>query len=813
MDMNMADFSRSFILAFKKASAVETKAVSVFVEEIQKRTGIVLPIVYEYPEQASAVIIIGSEETAGKAVSDITPLKKKINRLNAAGPEGYKAVVYKKPIPTAAVIGSDERGVLYGVGKLLRKMQWSHDSIGFPQDFAESSTPEFSLRGHQLGYRPKTNAYDAWTPEIYDQYIRDLALFGSNSIELTPPRTDDDPTSPLMKYDSLDMMGRLSEIIHSYGMDVWVWYPNMADEYVKPETIAFEMAEREDVFSRVPHIDHLFIPGGDPGELDPAALFAWTKTVDGILKKYHANAKTWLSPQTFTPSRGWTDAFYAELAKEPDWLYGVVFGPWEKDAAELLRKATPQRYPIRNYPDITHCFRCQFPVPKWDMPFALTLGRECINPRPKDEKLIHNTYKDFFIGSVSYSEGINDDVNKFIWCDQEWDSQIPVIDTLRDFGRFFIDYEMADDIAQGILALELNFRGPLGDNINVDTCLKQWKSMEKRVCGFAKENYRFEMGLLRAYYDAYQKQRYIYEKHLENEAMYVLSQCRELGPDESMDKAMEILKLARTKPVRADLRKRIDELADLLFAHIGAQLTVSRHSALHWGRGGFVECVDIPLNDYRYLSAEIKRIRSLKNPVEILASANPSAPGDMLGVIFSGDDEYKCKNIEDLINRTDPGPGGFYDNLGSWASWHRIKDNENYREDPGFLHSALSSFIMQPPHDYQDEFNLPLSWQWQACAMYTKPLVVTYDNLDPEAAYIIRISYAGYFGQHIKLVANENYMIHDYIITDRKFITMEFVLPKETYRNGCLTLSFTALDGERGANVGEIWIIKQPKKL
>ena len=130
-----------------------------------------------------------------------------------------------------------------------------------------AQAPVFALRGHQLCYRAKTNAYDAWTPEIYDQYMRELALFGANAVELLPPLTDDDPSSPLMPVEPLEMIGRLSASAHSYGLAVWVWYPHMADDYADPATVEAELAQRREVFTRMPYLDHLFIPGGDPGEL------------------------------------------------------------------------------------------------------------------------------------------------------------------------------------------------------------------------------------------------------------------------------------------------------------------------------------------------------------------------------------------------------------------------------------------------------------------------------------------------------------------------------------------------------------------
>ena len=110
----------------------------------------------------------------------------------------------------------------------------------------------------------------------------------------------------------------------------------------------------------------------------------------------------------------------------------MVFGPWVKIPLPELRKLVKAEIPIRRYPDITHSLSCQYPVPDWDVAYAMTLGRECVNPRPEDEKHIHNILAPYASGSISYSEGTNDDVNKFIWSDQDWDPQTPAMETLRD---------------------------------------------------------------------------------------------------------------------------------------------------------------------------------------------------------------------------------------------------------------------------------------------------------------------------------------------------------------------------------------------
>ncbi len=75
-----------------------------------------------------------------------------------------------------------------------------------PSDLRLSTTPFARLRGHQLGYRPKNNTFDAWGPAQIDRYIRELALFGANSIEILPPRTDDELSNDLMPVSPMEMM-------------------------------------------------------------------------------------------------------------------------------------------------------------------------------------------------------------------------------------------------------------------------------------------------------------------------------------------------------------------------------------------------------------------------------------------------------------------------------------------------------------------------------------------------------------------------------------------------------------------------------
>src|SRR5205823_4831097 len=223
-------------------------------------------------------------------------------------PEGYRIQTSNgSKVPSVSVFGADPRGVLFGVGRLLRNVRLERDRITIPANLNIASKPYHKLRGHQLGYRPKTNSYDAWTLPMWEQYVRDLIVFGANSIELIPPRSDDDADSPHFPLPPMEMMIGMSKLLDSYGMDVWIWYPAMDKDYSDPKTVENALAEWGEVFKKLPRVDAVFVPGGDPGHTQPKYLMALLEKQTANLRKYHPKAQMWMSPQGFTAE--WMDEF------------------------------------------------------------------------------------------------------------------------------------------------------------------------------------------------------------------------------------------------------------------------------------------------------------------------------------------------------------------------------------------------------------------------------------------------------------------------------------------------------------------------
>ena len=135
---------------------------------------------------------------------------------------------------------------------------------------------------------------------MWEQYIRDLAIFGSNAIELIPPRSDDAADSPHFPLPQIDMMVEMSRIADEYGLDVWIWYPALDKDYGDPKQVEFALKEWAEVFAKLPRIDAIFVPGGDPGHTQPKHLMALLERQTASLRKYHPKAQMWVSPQGFT---------------------------------------------------------------------------------------------------------------------------------------------------------------------------------------------------------------------------------------------------------------------------------------------------------------------------------------------------------------------------------------------------------------------------------------------------------------------------------------------------------------------------------
>ena len=612
------DLSKAVIVT-TSTDKVQLNAADMLKDEIDKRTRIGLDVAAKMPGGDTPAIVIGTVESMPKRLYSL-PAGLKV----PAKAEGYAIWVdtSKRKAATVYLLGRDRRGALYAVGRLLRLMNMGRDSLTLADDVSISTAPKTLLRGHQIGYRPKTNAYDAWDIKIWEQYFRDMVAFGTNVVEFVPPESDDSDDSPHFPKPKLEMMIAMSQLADDYDLDVWIWYPVVDDDDLDEKAIRKALKVREEVFKKLPRIDAIFIPGGDPGEVYPDKLFELMERLKNVLNKHHPDGQMWVSPQGFDfegDAPGYLKAFYNQMAKEPKWLDGVVFGPQVADNLRVLREKLPKQYPIRRYPDITHCLDAQYQVPNWDPAYHVTLYREPINPRPRAYTKIFKDWNQYTAGFITYSEGVNDDLNKFVWTGLGWDPDTIVESILFEYSKYFISDRYAEKFTAGLLGLEKNWDGPLLTNIGVYETLRIFQEMERNATPQEKLNWRFQLALYRAYYDAYVRRRLIYETELEEKAMDVLRIARDLGSLSAIKKAEAILGQAETEKVGLDWRARVFELAEALFQSIRMQVSVERYDAKSERRGGNLGLIDTPLNNSKELRKRFRKIRGLGSEKERVA--------------------------------------------------------------------------------------------------------------------------------------------------------------------------------------------------
>ncbi|MDG3442798.1 hypothetical protein [Nitrospirillum amazonense] len=738
----------------------EAAAIDMLVDEVRKRTGIALSQVPVAPDTPARIVIT---HAVGK-------------------PEGYRLTTRQQGQRIVLTIaGNDSRGVLFGIGHLLRTLSMTPGHIVLDQPLNLSTSPNQPVRGHQIGYRYKNNTYDAWTLPQFEQQIRDLAVFGANAVQLIAPASDDAPSSPLFPAPALETTLGIARLLDKYGLDCDLFYPEMRQDYADPATVAAELAAFEDLVRRFPHLHAVYVPGGDPGHTPPDLLFPLLERQARILRRYHPGAQLWVSGQGFDEAH--YEAFYRLLARRPAWLTGVFFGPQSRDPLPVQRGRIPRRYPIQFYPDIGHTLHAQFPVPHWDSAFALLEGREPINPRPRDETLIFRHFASLTAGFVTYSEGVNDDVNKVLWTRLGWNAATPPEETLRDYAHYSLGGAEGDQLAALILALERNWSGPIKDNSGIAATLQGFQGLKER--SGLKDNWRFESLLYRATYDAYAQARARAEARREAKALDALAQA----PARDSRDAMAAATAALAQPDDAEtgrLRDQLFDLAGRLYAHVGLQLSVPRYGASGVERGANLDRVDTSLNDRVWLTRRFADIAEL--PDEMTRQAR----------------------LAEIVTWRHPVPGSLYDDLGNPEQEPHLVRGKAYGQDPELYDSAIDGIADRTPDD-----GWRLSWITYAETLYERPIHLRYQRLDPKRHYTLRVTYAGEdYALPMRLTANGGIEIHAALPRPANPATLDFDIPQQATRNGRLDLEWTRPPGlggsGRGHQVAEAWLIPRP---
>lgn len=664
------------------------------------------------------------------------------------------------------------RGLIFGYSLFLRKCEFKDGKITLIKNISGAYSPDKKIRGHQIGYRPCPNTYDAWDYKQYFRYYLDMAAFGCNTCEHIPYEKTQSARNSLMKYDEEDFLVTASRMADAVDMDVSVWHPN-CDGETEDEAVL----RREKLYKRVPRIDAVFPPGGDPGKLPADTFVKRTVRVSEKLKEAHPNAKMYPSAQAPHIHPNWGDEFISLLKDTESGIDGVITGPNHAFPIHELREKLPSRYPLRFYPDFTHSLRCEYPIhftrDDWHYSTASAFSRESVDPRPLEILTLHRLYSPYTIGSVSYSEGVHDDVNKAVWCALEFDKNADLREILLDYSRFFMYEGDPERLAAVIFALEKNWDCDPLYNPSIDATYREFCALKKEY-PLLSSNWRFLLLYFRACADEFVYKKRLFETELINESLPLLKEFE-------LRMAKAVLSEPLPKEVLA-LREEIFSLASELFSLIGIQLDVEHFGASGWERGATLETIDNPITDKSWLLNRIAYCETLEESEQkdfILRLLKRNAVAD--------DEIYYSVALHELISLGTPQSGEFYMNF------QGDRPDTNNGSIPM---SMLKVF---------DHFSFKAHFGGFSDCDYT--LKINYKESHSDIV------------KHHKITANDT-VIYDGVRYGGKkderfdkelsapgFVSAEYDIPKTAFKNGALELKIE--EPLLGFEICELWIKKK----
>src|SRR5262249_9145068 len=150
-----------------------------------------------------------------------------------------------------------------------------------------------------------------------------------------------------------------------------------------------------------------------------------------------------------------------------------------------------------------------------------------------------------------------------------------------------------------------------------------------------------------------------------------LRRARQIGALRALGRAEEVLAGALARPAAEDWRARVFELGEAVFQSIRMQLSVGRYHGVA-GPGTNLGTIDRPLDKRLGLQERFAEIRRLDSGVE------------------------RLKQIDEILNWSNPGPGGFYDDLGNPTCQPHLVRSLDEKENPAFLGSVMTHFEDRP---------------------------------------------------------------------------------------------------------------------
>ncbi|MCC6682493.1 MAG: hypothetical protein IT445_16455 [Phycisphaeraceae bacterium] len=741
------------------------------------------------------------------------------------GPEGFVLTVDMTQ-RTALVAGVDNRGVLYGLGRLLLLTQHQDDSLALANVNLRTA-PRYAMRAANGSEKnpmdPKlaqlTNARK-WDSREGWQYFEELLLLGANQytdgwgsttavdVDKYNPETGEGVgigRSQMMA--DYGVMYMISNSINGLGgtfkvPEDWRALDHGArhDRNVcisVPEARAKLIELKGAIFKFDPRIDGIMFSASDVAGCECEKCAPWSHTYYDLcrdlaaeLLKHKPDAEVYVTNQDFLPDDNqW---MFSQIQQQnPDWLAGYASAPGGSENSTYgyipvnpKWNRYPGIYPDRTFlksrmhylppgkkmvefTDISHWKRAQNGLKVIDPIFSEVYERRTFNVRPAAYERIIKSAMPYVTGFVGYSEGNFDDFNKFMLLRLLWNPDLNAQQITTEYYTYHCGPQAAPLLAEAAFIAERIQEQSLQDSADdIQRYNELIQQAEPLVpAAYLANNWRFAMLAQRAAID-----RYILCKYQLHKAIY--------------DQVISDLAAALRNPSR-----------------ITDALTAAKNALERLGDTPEMIRLIERAQKWDDISDQGGGIRSIS--VQKMQKVDSVGINWLLGKINAAldiaDNQTRLAAASDIVNYDQPGDGGFYDNCGT------VDQQPHYDFDSGELYYGTGSWP-KDARPSQRSYNYSFEKQ--------DGLEFNYSGLDPRRTYRVKLTYPNPGGVSFATNSpNEFFVLADgveighAVPSGAGFDTFTYSIPRQLTMDGRLNLALRKVPGKaRCTCVSEVWL-------
>jgi len=437
-------------------------------------------------------------------------------------PEGYRIADGRNG--AIRIIGADDRGLLYGVGRFLRGSRYL--ASGFqPSAWRGASAPEKPFRAIYFATHFHNYYHDAPVAEI-ERYVEELGLWGYNAVivwyDMHHFRGFDDPDAVRMRerlrailraarriglrtgltllanegYADSPQELRLTpptqiEVRGMYGTELCPSKPGAMDVVLR------SMGESFGAYRDI-GLDYLSIWPYDQGGCGCAQCRPWgcngflkaAKPIAELARRMYPRVKIVLSTWLFDAreDEGEWAGLAKALADDPGWVDYVLADSHTTFPRYPIERGVPGGLPLVNFPEIS----------MWGMS---PWGGYGSNPLPVRFQGLWDSAKAKLSGGFPYSEGIYEDLNKAVYAGFYWQADRRAEETIREYAAYEFGPDTVEDVPAAVRILEANHTRPAADAGSLEA-LRHLNRAARTMTPQALASWRWRILYLRAVLDA-----------------------------------------------------------------------------------------------------------------------------------------------------------------------------------------------------------------------------------------------------------------------------------------------------------------------